>query len=124
MSPEFAAQVPRESRAVSQPITSLHIIVWLRPSTIDLTLVPLPAPIFQRPVHFESFSTEKSPIEKGGRIIHEVGGAIMGTDPRKSVNAFHHASVFSNCGLCPASGMTASSAPGSAGLLSRSPPCR
>lgn len=24
-------------------------------------------------------------IEKGGRIIHEVGGAIMGTDPRKSV---------------------------------------
>ena len=26
-----------------------------------------------------------SPIEKGGRIIHEVGGAIMGADPGKSV---------------------------------------
>jgi choline dehydrogenase-like flavoprotein len=26
-----------------------------------------------------------SPIEKGGRIIHEVGGAIMGSDPKKSV---------------------------------------
>jgi choline dehydrogenase-like flavoprotein len=30
-------------------------------------------------------ATEDSPIEKGGRIIHEVGGAIMGADPRKSV---------------------------------------
>ena len=29
--------------------------------------------------------SDKSPIEKGGRIIHEVGGAIMGTDPKKSV---------------------------------------
>lgn len=28
---------------------------------------------------------EHSPIEKGGRVIHEVGGAIMGTDPTKSV---------------------------------------
>jgi choline dehydrogenase-like flavoprotein len=27
----------------------------------------------------------KFPIEKGGRIIHEVGGAIMGTDAKKSV---------------------------------------
>lgn len=26
-----------------------------------------------------------APIEKGGRIIHEVGGAIMGDDPKKSV---------------------------------------
>ena len=26
-----------------------------------------------------------SPIEKGGRIIHEVGGAIMGEDAKKSV---------------------------------------
>jgi choline dehydrogenase-like flavoprotein len=26
-----------------------------------------------------------SPIEKGGRVIHEVGGAIMGSDPAKSV---------------------------------------
>ena len=30
-------------------------------------------------------ASDKSPIEKGGRIIHEVGGAIMGTDPKKSV---------------------------------------
>ena len=30
-------------------------------------------------------ANEKSPIEKGGRIIHEVGGAIMGTDPKQSV---------------------------------------
>jgi choline dehydrogenase-like flavoprotein len=30
-------------------------------------------------------ASEKSPIEKGGRIIHEVGGAIMGTDPKQSV---------------------------------------
>jgi len=30
-------------------------------------------------------ATEDSPIEKGGRIIHEVGGAIMGADPRESV---------------------------------------
>jgi len=30
-------------------------------------------------------ATERQGIEKGGRIIHEVGGAIMGTDPAKSV---------------------------------------
>ena len=29
--------------------------------------------------------SDKYPIEKGGRIIHEVGGAIMGTDPKQSV---------------------------------------
>jgi len=29
--------------------------------------------------------SETSPIEKGGRVIHEVGGAIMGADPKKSV---------------------------------------
>ena len=29
--------------------------------------------------------SEHSPIEKGGRVIHEVGGAIMGTDRTKSV---------------------------------------
>jgi choline dehydrogenase-like flavoprotein len=32
--------------------------------------------------------TEKDPrdyISKGGEIIHEVGGAIMGSDPKKSV---------------------------------------
>lgn len=28
---------------------------------------------------------ENNPIERGGRIIHEVGGAIMGDDPKKSV---------------------------------------
>lgn len=30
-------------------------------------------------------ASESSPIEKGGRIIHEVGGAIMGADAKKSV---------------------------------------
>ncbi|HEX2861550.1 MAG TPA: GMC oxidoreductase, partial [Lacunisphaera sp.] len=30
-------------------------------------------------------ATESSPIEKGGRIIHEVGGAIMGTNRAESV---------------------------------------
>ena len=30
-------------------------------------------------------ASENSAIEKGGRIIHEVGGAIMGADPKKSV---------------------------------------
>jgi choline dehydrogenase-like flavoprotein len=29
--------------------------------------------------------SENSPIEKGGRVIHEVGGAMMGEDPRRSV---------------------------------------
>jgi choline dehydrogenase-like flavoprotein len=29
--------------------------------------------------------SENSPIEKGGRVIHEVGGAIMGESPRNSV---------------------------------------
>jgi choline dehydrogenase-like flavoprotein len=29
--------------------------------------------------------SENSPIEKGGRVIHEVGGAMMGEDPKKSV---------------------------------------
>ena len=36
-------------------------------------------------VRMRKGSTSKEVIEGGGKVIHEVGGALMGADPKKSV---------------------------------------
>src|SRR5262245_29484389 len=70
----FAAQTPRSSYCESKPITSLHIIVWDKPSVICLGFVPLPRPIFHRPRQAGTFcevkcvprsTTPKTPALRG-----------------------------------------------------------
>ena len=51
-------------------------------------------------IHDKKFTGEKS-IERPGSIIHEVGGAIMGPDPKTSVcNAFNQTHDVKNLFLC------------------------
>jgi choline dehydrogenase-like flavoprotein len=48
-------------------------------------------------------STAKEVIEAGGKVIHEVGGALMGDDPKKSVcNGWNQMWDVKNLFLCDA----------------------
>jgi choline dehydrogenase-like flavoprotein len=55
-------------------------------------------------VRMRKGSTAKEVIDQGGKVIHEVGGALMGEDPKKSVcNAWNQVWDVKNLFLCDAS---------------------